>query len=69
MSVTVASSRAAVAFLSDGSTQDTGFEMTWDQGIFCDPLTHLYSPTGTFTDGTPVGQHYRSVCLLALMLT
>ena len=58
-SITVASSRAAVAFLSDGSNQEAGFEMTWDQGIFCDPLAHLFSPTGTFTDGTPVGQRYR----------
>ena len=51
--------RAVVAFLSDGSNQNTGFEIAWDQGLFCDPLTDLYSSSGTFTDGTPIGKRYR----------
>ena len=58
-SITVQSSRAAVAFLSDGSNESTGFEIAWDQGIFCEPLTHLSGPTGAFTDGSPIGQRYR----------
>ena len=52
-------SRAAVAFLSDGANQDNGFEVSWDQGIFCSPMTVMNSSKGSFTDGTPLGQRYR----------
>ena len=53
------SSRAVVAFLSDGANQDNGFEVSWDQGIFCSPMTAMNTSKGSFSDGAPLGQHYR----------
>jgi hypothetical protein len=55
----VASDRAVVVFTSDDSVQRTGFEMTWDQGSYCQPQTTLTDPHGVITDGTPPGQRYR----------
>ena len=53
------SSRAVVAFLSDGANQDNGFEVSWDQGIFCNTMTTVNTSKGFFSDGTPPGQRYR----------
>ena len=58
-SITVPSSRAVVAFLSDGANQNNGFEVSWDQGLFCDPMTTMNTSAGSFSDGTPLGQRYR----------
>ncbi|CAK0784083.1 hypothetical protein CVIRNUC_007286 [Coccomyxa viridis] len=58
-SITVPSSRAVVAFLSDGANQDNGFEVSWDQGIFCSPMTAMNTSKGSFSDGAPLGQRYR----------
>ena len=58
-SITVPSSRAVVAFLSDGANQGNGFEVSWDQGIFCSPMTAMNTSKGSFSDGAPLGQRYR----------
>ena len=55
----VPSSRAVVAFLSDGANQDNGFEVSWDQGIFCNTMTVMNTSKGSISDGTPLGQRYR----------
>ena len=58
-SVTVQSDRAVVLFTSDEARQGSGFQMSWDQGIYCEPQTTLTNPQGTFKDGTPPGKRYR----------
>lgn len=58
-SVTVDSDRAVVVFASDESVQGSGFELSWDQGSYCEPQTTLTDPQGTLTDGTPPGHRYR----------
>lgn len=53
------SDRAVVVFTSDESNQGSGFAITWDQGLYCDPLTTVLAPQGTVSDGAPPGRRYR----------